>query len=284
VVAHDPDSRIGAMNTASAARRINVAASRACNQLWVVHSIGPESLHRDDPRKALLEHCIFPGENTEATASYDKTESQFERDVLTRILDAGYTRVTAQYPVGGYRIDLVVEGPEARLAVECDGDYWHGPDRWDDDRVRQTVLERAGWTFERIRGSAFYRNRNAALEPLWARLESLGVPKGDWAGEAPTTLFHREWPGDFAPQPDEPISWAQEMAGEFLDPPAPDDRYSGGSEGLVQPPARDPLAPSTAEVRAWASTRGLQVGERGRLHPEVIAAWNEDNPNRPFVV
>jgi len=294
VVAHDTDSRIGAMNTAAAARRINVAAYRACNQLWVVHSIGPESLHRDDPRKALLEHCIFQTETPTASASYDKTESQFERDVLARIVDAGYTRVVAQYPVGGYRIDLVVEGPENRLAVECDGDYWHGPDRWDDDRARQTVLERADWTFERIRGSAFYRNRNSALEPLWARLESLGIPTGDWAGEAPSTVLHREWPGDFSPQPEEPISWAQEAAEAPLDPPGrtshvspvrptrPSEGFFGGFRGVEQPPSRDPSSPSTAEVRAWASTRGLQVGERGRLHPEVIAAWNEDNPSRPY--
>lgn len=296
VVAHDTEGRIGAMNKAADARRINVAASRACNQLWVVHSIGPESLHRDDPRKALLEHCIFPAETTTATASFDKTESQFERDVLRRILDAGYSRVIAQYPVGGYRIDLVVEGPETRLAVECDGDYWHGPDRWDDDRARQTVLERSQWTFERIRGSAFYRDRNAALEPLWARLESLGIPKGDWAGEAPTTLLHREWPGDFAPQPEEPISWVRGMAEAPLDPLArtpppfpvrstrPGESFSGGFEGMEQRAPRDPRSPSTAEVRTWASTRGLQVGERGRLHPEVIAAWNEDHPSRPYVV
>ena len=36
------------------------------------------------------------------------------------------------------------------------------------------------WTFERIRGSAFYRDPDTALLPLWQRLADLGIPTGDW--------------------------------------------------------------------------------------------------------
>ncbi|HYL19325.1 MAG TPA: hypothetical protein VEV20_11620 [Burkholderiales bacterium] len=32
-----------------------------------------------------------------------------------------------------------------RLAIECDGDKFHGPDRWAQSMRRQRVLERAGW-------------------------------------------------------------------------------------------------------------------------------------------
>ena len=163
VVAHDPDHSIGALNTPAAARRINVAASRARDQMWIVHSVGPESLNHDEPRRSLLEHCLHNPEATAVESTFELAESQFERDVLTRIVDAGYVRVVAQYPVGGYRIDLVVEGPESRLAVECDGDRWHGPEQWDHDRSRQVVLERAGWTFERIRAP---RSTEIAALPL----------------------------------------------------------------------------------------------------------------------
>jgi len=31
--------------------------------------------------------------------------------------------------------------------------------------------------------------------------------------------------------------------------------------------------PSTAQVRAWALAQGLPVSDRGRLRPEVRAAW-----------
>jgi hypothetical protein len=38
-------------------------------------------------------------------------------------------------------------------------------------------------------------------------------------------------------------------------------------------------SPSTAEVRAWARDRGLAVSDRGRLAPEVWAAWREAQPS-----
>lgn len=320
VVAHDPDSRIGAMNTPAAARRVNVAASRACNQLWVVHSVEPDAFHPDDPRRALLEHCLVPVDEAQVALNLERAESQFERDVLTRIVAAGYTRVQTQYQVGGYRIDIVVEGPESRLAVECDGDYWHGPEAWDHDRARQMVLERAGWTFERIRGSSFYLDPAKALEPLWARLDRIGVPKGDWAGDARPRPARRTWPddfpervtllpaeGDFAEASDGGPGVGHEgWAGRSGEPdgpgplsgavPAPGTQsngvseLSGGWRGVSPttpiggpPRARSHWreAPSIGEVREWAREQGMRVGERGRLGPDVLEAWNKAHPERP---
>jgi hypothetical protein len=69
-------------------------------------------------------------------------ESYFERDVLARLLSKGY-RVRPQMGALGYRIDLVVEGAgDRRVAIECDGDKYHGPERWADDIQRQRMLER----------------------------------------------------------------------------------------------------------------------------------------------
>jgi hypothetical protein len=36
-----------------------------------------------------------------------------------------------------------------------------------------------------------------------------------------------------------------------------------------------PTGPSTAEVRAWALAEGLAVSDRGRLRPDVWAAWEQ---------
>jgi hypothetical protein len=52
---------------------------------------------------------------------------------------------------------------------------YHSPDRVDDDQRRQMSLERLGWIFNRIRGSAYYRDPDSALSGLWDRLESLGA-------------------------------------------------------------------------------------------------------------
>ena len=80
-----------------------------------------------------------------------------------------------QFEVAGYRIDLVVEGMQGRLAVECDGDAWHGPERYEQDMARQRILERCGWTFWRVRGSWFYREPEKALEGLWTTLDRLQI-------------------------------------------------------------------------------------------------------------
>jgi len=184
VVAVDPaipSGRVSAMTGNAAVRRINVAASRARQQMWVVHSVDSDRFPDGDLRGALIRHCRDAGATSAPPADLlAACESQFERDVLQKITARGFRTVSVQHSVGRYRIDIVVEGPHARLAVECDGDRWHGPDVWHKDRARQQVLERASWTFERIRGSAFYRDPEAALVPLWDRLAALGIPTGDW--------------------------------------------------------------------------------------------------------
>jgi very-short-patch-repair endonuclease len=94
--------------------------------------------------------------------------------VLRRLLESNF-RVFPQYRVGGYRIDLVVTGGGKRLAVECDGESSHGPEKLQEDMERQAVLERLGWQFVRIRGSIFFRDEDRALRPLFQRLNELGI-------------------------------------------------------------------------------------------------------------
>jgi very-short-patch-repair endonuclease len=175
VVATGEGRRIGAMTRESDRQRMNVAASRARDQLWCVRSVALDDLHPDDVRNQFIRHCQNPGWVDQAAAEAEATfDSDFERDVFRRITARGY-RVKPQYRIGRYRIDLVVEGRRGRLAVELDGDAYHGPDRWEADRQRQAILERLGWTFHRIRGSAFYRDPDAALSGLWDHLENLGI-------------------------------------------------------------------------------------------------------------
>jgi hypothetical protein len=83
--------------------------------------------------------------------------------------------------VAGYRIDMVTEGLKGRLAIECDGDEWHGPDQYEKDMRRQRELVRCGWTFWRVKGSDFYRDPELALKSLWEELVSLKIwPQSRW--------------------------------------------------------------------------------------------------------
>ncbi len=162
-------------------KRYNVAASRARDQMWVMHSFDPDMhLKTGDIRLKLLQHVRDPMASLRAyNQEVGKTESPFERDVLKRLTDAGY-RVKSQWQVGYFRIDMVVEGAGKRLAVECDGDRYHPMEKLAEDMERQAILERLGWQFVRIRGSAFYRDPAEALRPLFSKLSELGIgPEAD---------------------------------------------------------------------------------------------------------
>ncbi|SCF41544.1 Protein of unknown function [Micromonospora purpureochromogenes] len=166
-------------------RRVNVAASRARDQLWVFHSVQPADMREDDARGLLLTYCQNVTVAEEAHDDLEKRcDSDFEREVLRRILLRGY-RPLPQFRIGSYRIDFVLPAPDGRrLAIECDGDAYHGPEQWESDMRRQGVLERVGnCVFVRIRGSVFSRDPEAALEPLWQRIDELGITVPD-----PTSL------------------------------------------------------------------------------------------------
>jgi len=70
---------------------------------------------------------------------------------------------------------MTIIGSKARLAVECDGSYHDTSEQIEKDIARQWQLERCGWTFFRIKGSAFYRNQEEALKGLWQKLDKMGI-------------------------------------------------------------------------------------------------------------
>ncbi len=103
------------------------------------------------------------------------------------LTERGY-RVTPQVGSEGFSIDMVVEGDNGlRLAIECDGDRYHGPERWADDMRRQRILERVGWIFWRCFASTFYIDREGTLEDLIGTLDRIRIrPIG---GEASSRLY-----------------------------------------------------------------------------------------------
>ncbi|MCB7128438.1 MAG: DUF559 domain-containing protein [Candidatus Brocadiales bacterium] len=157
-------------------KRFNVAASRAKDQVWLFHTATLNDLNQDDWRYKLLDYYQNPQPIHIPDDEIDESifGSKFEKDVFERIRSRGY-RVRPQFKVGKYFIDLVVEGVKTKLAVECDGDEYHGPDQYHKDMDRQRNLERCGWRFWRVRESKFSRDPDAALEPLWEELEELGI-------------------------------------------------------------------------------------------------------------
>ncbi|MBD3342281.1 MAG: AAA family ATPase [Candidatus Lokiarchaeota archaeon] len=164
-------------------RRFNVAVSRAIEQIWLFHSVQLEDLsNTSDLRYKLIDHFQnYKANNILWKHKIDRKlgnqpepfESWFEVDVYNDIVGQGYS-VIPQYEVakGKYRIDLVILCSDgSKIAIECDGDKWHGAEQYQNDLMRQKVLERCGWQFFRVRGGEYYSNRVKTLEPLWEILK-----------------------------------------------------------------------------------------------------------------
>lgn len=163
-------------------RRYNVAVSRAKEQIILFHSVQLEELKPQDLRFMLLDHFVNYSPSKIALSDVIKRvkgnqpmpfDSWFEVDVYNDIVSKGFS-VIPQYEVvkGRYRIDLVVLLPSGvKIAIECDGDKFHGPEEFQSDLNRQKTLERCGWQFFRVRGSEYYSNRIEAMKDLWPILE-----------------------------------------------------------------------------------------------------------------
>jgi very-short-patch-repair endonuclease len=176
------------------AQRFNVAASRARDRMYLVRSVELGELSEADRlRRGLIAHFAQPFADQAAQPGNPRElcESPLEREVYDWLTERGY-RVRPQVRVGSYRIDLVVEGAaDARLAVECDGDKYHGPDKWTADVRRQRVLERVGWSFWRCFASTFVRRREAVLEDLAATLAARGIQPASLQPHAPIEYAER---------------------------------------------------------------------------------------------
>lgn len=159
-------------------QRFNVALSRARDRTYLVRSLDLDQLRASDQlRRKLLEHfrCPYPSESTDLADRRSRCESDFEREFFDLLSERGF-RIDTQVRVGSFRIDIVVEGEnDRRVAIECDGDRYHGPDKWPDDMMRQRVLERSGWTVWRCFASRFVRNRDEVVEELVGYLSSMGI-------------------------------------------------------------------------------------------------------------
>jgi very-short-patch-repair endonuclease len=165
-------------------QRFNVAASRARDQMWVVHSLDPQTdLQPGDLRRRLIEHAQAPELLMSRLDDKERSvKSALERDVMNRLVQAGYHAIP-RWGVGSRSIDLVVEGNGRRLAIECDGDRDLPLEKLRDDLERQSMLERLGWTFARVRGSIFLRDPDRAMSPVFDKLRSMDIPVGGPPGD-----------------------------------------------------------------------------------------------------
>lgn len=158
------------------AKRYNVAASRARDQMWVLHSINPNTdLKADDLRYKLIDHAAHPEVTAEILHSNNGGAlSPMEQYLSDELTARGYC-IDTRERVGNYLLSMICSGGGKRVAIECDGERDLDEAAIAEEMTKQSVLERLGWKFLRIRSSEFYRDRESVLAWLLTQLDEAGV-------------------------------------------------------------------------------------------------------------
>ena len=169
----------GPLNREGGERRLNVAVTRAKDNVQLVASIHYTDINLSTTGsegvrllRAYLDYAQNGEEALERTITVsgeDKFDSYFEQEVCDFLRDNGFT-VDTQVGCSGYRIDLGLRRPDSSnylMAIECDGATYHNSkNARDRDSLRQRVLENMGWQFYRIWSTDWYRNKAVEKERL----------------------------------------------------------------------------------------------------------------------
>ncbi|HKV86056.1 MAG TPA: AAA domain-containing protein, partial [Ktedonobacterales bacterium] len=284
----------GPVNRTGGARRLNVAVTRAREQMILVSSLRaldiPASLASEGVQvlRSYLDYAergIVSLHDTQPDADDTAFDSPFEEAVYDALTRKGL-RLATQVGCSGYRIDLAVRDPEVAgrflLGIECDGRSYHSSKTARDrDRLRQSHLEKMGWTILRIWSSEWRRDPDGQVERVLSRLrevrEAGQTPpvRSDHAGASGQTQPSSDSATPPAARPAPPHTYQTERSSGPLAP-----------ERTPPPPPLTKPAPQTVRISGVqraaaraAETRARSVGyappgvEPSLLHS--VASWSK---------
>ncbi|WP_246106071.1 DUF3320 domain-containing protein [Rosistilla ulvae] len=176
----------GALNRDGGERRLNVAVTRARQELVVFSSFKADELNAERSKargvadlKAFLDYAEKGPEAIAARTegSVGGFDSPFE-EAVAEVLQCKGWQVVPQVGVSGFRVDLGIRHPDkpgAFLAgVECDGATYHrSAVARDRDKTRQMVLENLGWNILRVWSPDWWYDAKSASETLDQQLSRL---------------------------------------------------------------------------------------------------------------
>jgi very-short-patch-repair endonuclease len=176
----------GPLNQEGGQRRLNVAITRARDQIVIFSTLQPDQI--DAARistpgvQDLKDYLDFAKRGPKAligrsVATGREPDSPFEVAVLTALREKGWV-VHPQVGCTGFRLDMGVVDPRAPgrylLGVECDGRTYHsGATARDRDRLRQLVLEGLGWKMHRIWSTDWWTDQDREIAKLHSLLEAM---------------------------------------------------------------------------------------------------------------
>lgn len=177
----------GPMNRSGGERRLNVAITRARQEMRVFSSLRAEQmdLSRTQARgvRDLKHFLAFAERGQRAIAEAVRSEQQhdfdspFEQAVAQALQLRGW-QLHRQVGASRFRIDLAVVDPEAPGAylcgLECDGATYHrSATARDRDKLREQVLRGLGWEIVRIWSTDWWIDPVGTLEKVHRQLQAL---------------------------------------------------------------------------------------------------------------
>lgn len=176
----------GALNRDGGERRLNVAVTRARQELIVFSGFTADQIDSSRTKAVAVHHLktfldyaergaiALPAQDDGSVGGFD---SPFEEAVAAQLERRGWM-VVPQVGISGFRIDLGIRHPDlagAYLAgVECDGATYHGSaTARDRDKVREQVLRGLGWNILRVWSTDWWFDAAGCAERLHASLDSL---------------------------------------------------------------------------------------------------------------
>jgi hypothetical protein len=181
-----PPMSFGALNRDGGERRLNVAVTRARQELVVFSGFTADQIDPSKSKYVAVQHLktfldyaergaiALPAEDRGSVGGFD---SPFEEAVAAQLERRGWM-VVPQVGISGLRIDLGIRHPDlggAYLAgVECDGATYHSSaTARDRDKVREQVLRGLGWNILRVWSTDWWFDAKGCADRLHDDLESL---------------------------------------------------------------------------------------------------------------
>ena len=176
----------GALNRDGGERRLNVAVTRARQELIVFSGFTADQIDPSRTKALAIHHLktfldyaergaiALPAQDAGSLGGFD---SPFEQAVAEQLERRGWM-IVPQVGISGFRIDLGIRHPDlagAYLAgVECDGASYHSAaTARDRDKVREQVLTGLGWDILRVWSTDWWFDAQGCADRLHADLESL---------------------------------------------------------------------------------------------------------------
>ena len=281
----------GPLNREGGERRLNVAVTRAREQMVVFSSMRYTRIETDADSalgarglRDFLEYAQSGSRSSSCKAAV-KRDAGFGNVVADFLEKHGYN-VVRNVGYSGYKIDMAVLNPynpkEYLLGIECDGpSYAQQLTVRDRDVLRSSVLARGGWKMCRVWCAEWYHDREGAEARLLELLESIkpvepAAPENTVEDDVPEEIFV-EPPIVDEPEKDEDLFKKDDKSEEHKDKETPSKPEQPPVEPPVVPtkpeqpkvPPVAPPEPDTPPVKPPEPPRVPPVPPKEDIHPVV---------------